>query len=94
MRAIVQEAYGPPAVLVPRDIACPEVGAGEVLVRIHTAAIHPGDWLLMTGRPYLFRLATGLRKPRKRVPGFDFAGTVEAIGETVSEFAVGDRSVW
>ena len=91
MKAIVQDEYGPPAVLRSRDIPRPEVRAGEVLVRIHAAAIHPGDWLLMTGRPYLFRVASGLSKPRKRIPGFDFAGTVEAIGENVAEFAVGDE---
>ena len=91
MKAVVHEEYGPPEVLEFKDIPDPVVGEEEVLVRVHTAAIHPGDWMLMTGRPYLFRMGIGLGRPRKRVPGFDFAGTVEAVGEEITEFQVGEQ---
>jgi NADPH:quinone reductase-like Zn-dependent oxidoreductase len=92
MRAIVQDKYGSPGdVLVLQDVDKPEVKDDEVQVRVHSAAVHPGDWLLMTGQPYVFRLALGIRKPRKRVPGFDFAGTVEAVGNDVGEFEPGDE---
>ena len=92
MKAIVQEAYGSAAdVLRLHDIDQPVVKDDEVLVRVHTASVHPGDWLLMVGRPQLFRMGFGLRKPRKSIPGFDFAGTVEATGKDAGEFQEGDE---
>lgn len=91
MKAVVQDTYGDPGVLQLVDIDKPTVGDGEVLIRVHSAAVHPGDWLLMTGRPLLFRPMFGLRRPRKRVPGFDVAGTVEAVGSTAGEFEPGDE---
>ena len=45
------------------------IGDDEVLVRVHAASIHVGDWILMTGSPFVMRLATGLRKPKNRGPG-------------------------
>jgi NADPH:quinone reductase-like Zn-dependent oxidoreductase len=91
MKAIVQDEYGSFEVLKLQEIDQPVVKDDEVLVRVHTAALHAGDWLLMTGRPLLFRPGFGLRKPRKRVPGFDFAGTVEAVGVDVQELQPGDE---
>jgi NADPH:quinone reductase-like Zn-dependent oxidoreductase len=91
MRAIVQDRYGSPAVLQARDIEKPEIGDDEVLVRVHAASIHVGDWILMTGEPFVMRFATGLRKPKDRVPGTDVAGTVEAVGKDVQRFAPGDE---
>ena len=91
MKAIVQEAYGSADVLRLHDIEEPVVKADEVLVRIHTASIHPGDWLLTVGRPQLFRMGFGFRRPRKKIPGFDFAGTVESTGSNATEFEPGDE---
>jgi NADPH:quinone reductase-like Zn-dependent oxidoreductase len=91
MKAIVQDEYGSADVLEPRDIDKPEIGDDEVLVRVHAASIHVGDWMLMTGVPYLMRMATGLRKPKNQVPGTDVAGTVEAIGKDVQRFRPGDE---
>ena len=90
MQAIVQDRYGSTEVLHARDIAVPEIGANEVLVRVHAASIHVGDWILMTGSPFVMRLATGLRKPKNPVPGTDIAGTVEAVGEAVTHLRPGD----
>jgi NADPH:quinone reductase-like Zn-dependent oxidoreductase len=45
----------------------------------------------MTGSPFVMRLATGLRKPRNRVPGTDLAGTVEAVGKDVQRLRPGDE---
>ena len=91
MKAIIQDEYGSSEVLVLEEIDTPVVKDDEVLVRVQAASVHPGDWLLMTGRPLLFRPGFGLRKPRKRVPGFDFAGTVVSVGENVREFQPGDE---
>ncbi len=83
MKAIVQDRYGSAEVLETRDIDRPAIGDNEVLVRVHAASIHIGDWILMTGVPYPMRLATGLRKPKNRVPGTDIAGTVEGVSTHV-----------
>jgi len=45
----------------------------------------------MTGRPYLGRLAFGLRRPRNPVPGLDVVGTVVAVGSAVTRFSAGDE---
>ncbi len=91
MKAIVQDRYGSAEVLEARDIDKPQIGDNEVLVRVHAASIHVGDWILMTGSPFIMRLATGLRKPKNPVPGTDVAGTVEAIGKDVTTLQPGDE---
>ncbi|HEX7197369.1 MAG TPA: NAD(P)-dependent alcohol dehydrogenase [Candidatus Limnocylindria bacterium] len=91
MQAIVQDRYGSAEVLEAQEIDKPEIGDDEVLVRVHAASIHVGDWILMTGSPFIMRLATGLRKPKNRVPGTDVAGTVEAVGKAVTQLRAGDE---
>ena len=90
MHAIVQDTYGSVDVLHSQDIDVPQMADDEVLVRVAAASIHVGDWILMTGSPFVMRFATGIRKPKNRVPGTDFAGTVEAVGSSVTRFAPGD----
>ena len=91
MRAIVQDRYGSADVLRPERIAVPGIAGNEVLVRVRAAGVDRGTWHLMTGTPYLLRLAFGLRGPRNPVPGRDVAGTVEAVGSEVRGFSVGDE---
>jgi NADPH:quinone reductase-like Zn-dependent oxidoreductase len=92
MRAITQDEYGAPEdVLTLRDIDKPEVGDGEVLVRIQAAPVSGTDWHLLRGLPYAARPITGLRRPRNRVPGLELAGTVEAIGRRVTTLRPGDE---
>ncbi len=90
MKAIIQETYGSVEVLEARDIDRPQIGDDEVLVRVHAASVHVGDWILMTGKPFVMRFATGLRKPTNPVPGTDVAGTVEAVGKDVQRLRPGD----
>jgi NADPH:quinone reductase-like Zn-dependent oxidoreductase len=92
MHAIVQDTYGEPgAVLRLEDIPRPEIKDDEVLVRVHAASVHVGDWILVRGVPYIARMAVGLRKPRNRVPGTDIAGTVEVVGKDVAQLRPGDE---
>jgi NADPH:quinone reductase-like Zn-dependent oxidoreductase len=91
MRAVVQDAYGSLDVFRLAEINIPEVADREVLVRVHAAGLDRGTWHLMAGRPYLIRLALGLRKPRRPVPGVDLAGTVAAVGPGVTRFSPGDE---
>ena len=92
MWATVQDRYGDADALRRERIARPEVGDDEVLVRVHAAGLDRGTWHLMTGKPYLMRIAgLGFRGPKDRVPGRDLAGTVAAVGSAVTRFAVGDE---
>lgn len=56
MRAIVQDRYASPETLRVAEVATPVAGAGEVLVRVRAASVHPDVWHVVTGRPYLLRL--------------------------------------
>jgi NADPH:quinone reductase-like Zn-dependent oxidoreductase len=92
VKAIVQDKFGPADGLELRDIETPEIGAGEVLVRVHAAGVDRGVWHVMTGLPYPIRLAGyGFRAPKQGVPGTDLAGVVTAVGADVTRFAPGDE---
>src|SRR3954469_1783187 len=91
MRAIIQDKYGSPAVLEIRDVGRPAVKDDDVLVRVRAAGVNIGDWHLLRGVPYVMRLAFGLRKPRRQIPGLDIAGQVEAVGSSVKQFRPGDE---
>jgi NADPH:quinone reductase-like Zn-dependent oxidoreductase len=91
MKAIVNHVYGPPGVLQLEDVDTPVTRGDEVLVRVLSAAVNPGDWDVLHGRPYVLRLTTGLRRPRNKVLGLAIAGRVEAVGGNVSEFGPGDE---
>ena len=91
MRAIVQREYGNADVLELAEIDRPTIKAGEVLVRVRAAGVDRGTWHLMAGKPYVMRLAFGLRGPRRAVPGLDLAGVVVAAGSDVTRFKPGDE---
>jgi len=91
MQAITRTAYGPPEVLELREVEKPMVGETELLVRVHAAAVNPVDWHELTGVPYLVRLREGIRRPKSQRLGADFAGTVEAVGPSVTRFQPGDE---
>jgi NADPH:quinone reductase-like Zn-dependent oxidoreductase len=91
MQAIVQRCYGSPEVLESADVDRPAVGDDDVLVRVRAASVHPGDYFIMTGEPYVVRLAFGLRRPRHPIPGRDLAGVVAAIGKDVADLQPGDE---
>ncbi|MFI1279350.1 MULTISPECIES: NAD(P)-dependent alcohol dehydrogenase [unclassified Streptomyces] len=92
MKAIVQDTYGPPAVLRLEETDRPVPGRGEVLIRVHAAGVDQGVWHLMAGMPYALRaMGFGLRAPKVRVRGMDVAGQVEAVGPDVTRFQPGDE---
>ncbi|MFE9173993.1 NAD(P)-dependent alcohol dehydrogenase [Streptomyces kebangsaanensis] len=82
MKAVLQERFGPPDFLRLQEVDRPRAGAGQVLVRVHAAALNPYDWHMMRGDPYAARLmgGMGLSRPKCRVAGIDAAGVVEAVG--------------
>ena len=95
MKAIVQERFGPPDVLRLADADMPEAGPGEVVIRVHAAAVNPYDWHMLRGDPRIARLigATGLTRPKSRVAGIDAAGRVEATGPDAGGLRPGDEVI-
>jgi NADPH:quinone reductase-like Zn-dependent oxidoreductase len=91
MKAIVRETYGPPEVLHLEEVPLPNVGDGDVLVRVQASSANAGDWHLLRGTPLPFRLVAGLRKPKFKIIGNDIAGCVEAVGRNVTKFRPGDE---
>jgi NADPH:quinone reductase-like Zn-dependent oxidoreductase len=91
MKAIVQNDYGSPDVFELKEIDKPVVKDDEVLVRVQAAALHAGDYYAMRGEPYLVRMSAGWPKPKNYVPGYDVAGTVEAVGKNVAQLQPGQE---
>jgi NADPH:quinone reductase-like Zn-dependent oxidoreductase len=91
MKAIVQNDYGSPDVFELKEIDKPVGKENDVLVRVHAAALHAGDYFTMRGVPYLVRMSAGWPKPKNYVPGYDVAGQVEAVGKNVTRFQPGDE---
>lgn len=91
MKAIIYTQYGTPDVLRYTDVPRPTPKSHEVLVKIEAVAINAADWYLLRGKPFLVRLMTGgIHKPKRAILGADIAGRVEAVGEAVTQFKVGD----
>lgn len=94
MRAAQYNRYGKPDVLHESSVAIPQAGPGRVLIKVHGTSVNiidlhvrRGDLRIATG----FGFGFGVGFPKGI--GMDFAGEIEALGEGVAEFAVGDR-VW
>jgi NADPH:quinone reductase-like Zn-dependent oxidoreductase len=86
MKAVVLEEYGDVDKLQLEEIEEPEVGVGEVLVRVHATSINPVDWKIRSG-------ASKGRNPVElpAILGRDLAGEVERVGEGVTGFSKGQR---
>jgi NADPH:quinone reductase-like Zn-dependent oxidoreductase len=92
MHAITQDRYGSADVLSFGLVERPQPKPGEVLIEVVAAAVDRGTCHLMTGTPYLIRIAGfGLTKPKNEIPGLDVAGRVVAVGADVTRFAPGDE---
>lgn len=98
MKAAFVPQYGPPEVVELRELPTPEPGRGQVRVRVLAAAVTAGDWRVRSGElprgfGALRGLALGFGGPRRGVLGTAAAGVVDAVGEGVTRFAVGDAVV-
>jgi NADPH2:quinone reductase len=87
MRSVVYEENGPSSVLTLTERDKPEPSAGEVRVKVMVSAVNPTDWKSRLGA------TAGTPLPTPQVPNQDGAGIVDALGEGVTGFAVGQR-VW
>lgn len=90
MKAAVNQQYGSPEVLQIRELAKPAPKSNEILVKIRAAAVTTGDCRLRRADPFAVRFFFGLTKPKIQTLGDGFSGEVEAVGENVGQFKVGD----
>eukprot|EP00587_Corethron_hystrix_P008046 CAMPEP_0113308670 /NCGR_PEP_ID=MMETSP0010_2-20120614/7024_1 /TAXON_ID=216773 ORGANISM="Corethron hystrix, Strain 308" /NCGR_SAMPLE_ID=MMETSP0010_2 /ASSEMBLY_ACC=CAM_ASM_000155 /LENGTH=334 /DNA_ID=CAMNT_0000163775 /DNA_START=75 /DNA_END=1080 /DNA_ORIENTATION=- /assembly_acc=CAM_ASM_000155 len=86
MQAVHQAGWGGRDQLSVKKMTRPVPKSNDVLVRVSTVSIHAGDHHMLTGRPYFIR---GMG--RRKIPGMDFAGTVEVVGNSVKTVKSGDR---
>lgn len=91
MMAVMRPCYGSPDVLQYDRVAMPVPKADQVLIKVEAASVNPLDYHFMRGSPYILRLMLGVGTPDEARFGRDFAGTVVAAGDSVTEFDVGDR---
>lgn len=91
MRAAVHDRYGPPEVLRIEEVDRPVPAEGEILVRVGAATVNRNDCAWRSATPFFQRAFSGWRRPKWRILGDEYAGSVEAIGPDVTRFAVGDE---
>jgi NADPH:quinone reductase-like Zn-dependent oxidoreductase len=98
MKAVVYDRYGPPDVQRLEEVEQPVPKEDEVLIQIHATTVnrldvHTREANRRSGLAVslLSRMVSGLRGPRQRILGSEFAGEVKVVGAAVKEFAVGDH---
>lgn len=91
MRAAVLDRYGPPEVLRIEEVDRPVPAPDEVLVRVHAATVNRSDCHWRRGSPFFQRAFSGWRRPKARILGDEFAGTVADVGSAVTRFTAGDE---
>ncbi|MTI19069.1 NAD(P)-dependent alcohol dehydrogenase [Rhodobacteraceae bacterium RKSG542] len=96
MKAMIYERYGAPEVLHMADVANPKIGENDLLVKVAASSVSTADWRMRAsafpgGLWLVGRMFVGLFRPKNKVLGTDFSGTVEAVGDNVTDFTAGDR---
>jgi NADPH2:quinone reductase len=93
MKAIVYKKYGSPNVLVPAEVEKPTPEPSEVLIRISATTVTTADCMMRRGDTFLSRILLGLLKPKNKfqILGTEFSGKIEAVGNKVSKFKIGDE---
>ena len=91
MKAAVRTRYGPPDVVRIVEVDRPSVGDRDVLVKVHATTVNRTDCAFRSAKPSVNRFFSGLLKPKVTILGCEFAGVVEAVGNGVTSFAVGEH---
>ncbi len=91
MKAIIYKKYGSPDVLKLKEVNKPVPEVNEALIKIVATTVNRTDCATIRAIPFFMRVATGLFKPKKQIPGTEFAGEIEAVGKSVSSLKAGDK---
>jgi NADPH:quinone reductase-like Zn-dependent oxidoreductase len=86
MKAAVHTIYGLPGDLCIKELDIPAPKDDEVLINVKASTVNRSDCHVLSSKPYVMRLFTGLGKPRASIIGSDFAGLVAATGAAVKSF--------
>lgn len=91
MKAIVVDKRGSPDGLTLQDVAIPVPAANELLIKVHAATVTRGD-VFLRKLPRFISVVVGALFGFKaqKIPGVEYAGVVEAVGQNVTRFKVGD----
>ncbi len=91
MKAFTKSKYGGPEVLHLEEVEKPVLNDDSILVKVMANSANPAYWHIIRGKPLFARFIFGLFKPKDKIPGADFAGIVEEVGNNVTNFKIGDR---
>lgn len=91
MKAFTKSEYGGPEILQLEDVEKPDLKDDHILVKVVANSANPADWHILRGKPFFARFSFGLFQPKEKIPGADFAGIVEEVGNNVEHFSNGDR---
>lgn len=91
MKAFTKIKYGGPEILQLEEVEKPSLKDDHILVKVVANSANPADWHILRGKPFFARFSFGLFRPKDKIPGADFAGIAEEVGEYISHFKVGDR---
>ncbi len=91
MKAFTKTKYGGPEVLQLEEVEKPTLKDEHIVVKVVANSANPADWHIIRGKPIMARFAFGLFNPKDKIPGADFAGIVEEVGNNVEQFKVGDK---
>lgn len=91
MKAFTKSKYGGPEILQLEEVEKPTLKDDHILVKVIANSANPADWHILRGKPFFARFSFGLFKPKDKILGADFAGTVKEAGNNVEHFKIGDR---
>jgi len=91
MKAAIYKKYDPPEVLKIEEVEKPSPRDNEILVKVYAATVNRTDCATIRAKPFFMRFFTGIFKPKKQIPGTDFAGQIEEIGENVKSLKARDK---
>lgn len=91
MHAIEYKKYGTAEEFEFNKVSTPIPKTNEVLVKVYASTVTAADIMMREGRPLIGRLYLGVKKPKRTILGFEFAGEVVEVGNDVTRFKPGDK---
>jgi len=91
MKAAIYTRYGGPEVVSLQEVPKPHPKENEILIKVHASSVNRTDSGFRSAEYFISRFFSGLLKPKQPILGCEFSGEVEAIGENVTLFNIGDH---
>jgi NADPH:quinone reductase-like Zn-dependent oxidoreductase len=91
MKAVIYAEYGPPEVVELKEVVKPAPKENEVLIKVYATTVNRTDCGFRSANYFITRLFSGLFSPKNKILGNEFAGEIEAVGNKIASFNVGDK---